>query len=492
MKPGRAAAWRPAARRLRHSIKGRLVALFLLFALATSLVFMAGLQRILQGGWQGYARPLVADYLDRLAADLGTPPDPARAAALVARLPIELRIEGPVVRWRSDGAAYGDADRSVDGKADGNADGNRAQPHGRDRWRHRDGDAQLDDWGLVRHSADGHRITFVLREPPDSLRPRLLGWATLALLLVLTLAAYAAVRRLLRPLEAIGAGVERYGRGEFGTPIVVPRQDELGALAGRVNEMATRLHGMLEAKRGLLLAISHELRSPLTRARVNAELVDEGAARDALLRDLAEMGALITSLLESERLTQGHAALHTEPVDLAALLAEVRDEVAPAAVLDIDPALVAVPAVQGVQGVQGVPGVQAVPAVQAVRAAQAVQADPTRLRLLLRNLLANAGRHAAEAAQPPRLFLRREADGRLAIGVRDFGPGVPATELPRLAEAFYRPDDARTREAGGVGLGLYLCRLVAEAHGGALRLVNAEPGLEAAMVWPAVTGAAAR
>jgi signal transduction histidine kinase len=69
-------------------------------------------------------------------------------------------------------------------------------------------------------------------------------------------------------------------------------------------------------------------------------------------------------------------------------------------------------------------------------------------------------------AQPPQVFLRREADGRLALGVRDFGPGVPDNQIQRLSEAFYRPDSARTRAAGGVGLGLYLCRLVAQAHGG--------------------------
>jgi hypothetical protein len=82
----------------------------------------------------------------------------------------------------------------------------------------------------------------------------------------------------------------------------------------------------------------------------------------------------------------------------------------------------------------------------------------------------------------PELFLRHDPDGRLALGVRDFGPGVPEAQLAPLTQAFYRPDSARTREGGGVGLGLYLCRLVAQAHGGELRLRNA--ALEVAMVWP--------
>jgi signal transduction histidine kinase len=69
--------------------------------------------------------------------------------------------------------------------------------------------------------------------------------------------------------------------------------------------------------------------------------------------------------------------------------------------------------------------------------------------------------------------------------VRDYGAGVPAAQLAELGQAFYRPDSARTRSGGGVGLGLYLCRLVAQAHGGTLRLRNAEPGLEACAVWRA-------
>ena len=80
---------------------------------------------------------------------------------------------------------------------------------------------------------------------------------------------------LMRPLRAIRAGAVRFGQGDFSRPIAVRRRDELGDLAGQVNAMASGLQGMLDAKRQLLLAISHELRSPLTRARLNAELMPE-------------------------------------------------------------------------------------------------------------------------------------------------------------------------------------------------------------------------
>jgi signal transduction histidine kinase len=259
---------------------------------------------------------------------------------------------------------------------------------------------------------------------------------------------------MLRPLHYIGEGVARFGAGDFAQPIRKTRNDELGDLAERINHMATSLQGMLDAKRALLLAISHELRSPLTRARVNAELVGEGEHRDALLRDLSEMRDLISDLLESERLTTGHAALQTENVDLAALARDVvATQFAGATLtLELDAAL------------------------------GPVRADPMRLKLLLRNLIDNALRHSAGAARAPVVSLAREGTRGIALGVRDFGPGVTPEQLQRLSEPFYRPDSARVRATGGVGLGLYLCRLIAQAHGGELRIRRAEPGLEVALL----------
>ena len=109
--------------------------------------------------------------------------------------------------------------------------------------------------------------------------------------------------------------------------------------------------------------------------------------------------------------------------------------------------------------------------------------DPARMRLLLRNLLDNALRHSAGAPLPPELHLSTEGQG-IRIEVRDHGPGVPDEQIPHLAEPFFRPDTARTRAQGGVGLGLYLCKLVAQAHGGTFEVRNARPGLAVRVVLP--------
>jgi signal transduction histidine kinase len=287
------------------------------------------------------------------------------------------------------------------------------------------------------------------------------GWITLALLLGLLVGAYAYVRRLLRPLDDIRAGAERFGRGVFDTPIPLRRRDELGDLAGRVNTMAHDIKAMLDAKRGLLLALSHELRSPLTRARLNAELLPvagEGSApreREALLRDLGEMRDLISDLLESERLASPHAALQRETVDLAALAREVAADMPQAAAVELDLAPDLPP----------------------------LALDRMRVRLLLRNLLDNALRYSAGAASPPRVSLQAVEGGGVLLEVRDFGPGVDPSQLAHLTEPFFRTDGARQRATGGVGLGMYLCRLVAQAHGTQLELRNAAPGLAVQVLW---------
>ncbi len=115
-----------------------------------------------------------------------------------------------------------------------------------------------------------------------------------------------------------------------------------------------------------------------------------------------------------------------------------------------------------------------------------LQLDPTRIRLLVRNLLDNALRHSAGASAAPQITVHW-TDGQLSIAVRDFGTGVEENQLPNLGQPFFRPDAARTREGGGVGLGLYLCRLVAQAHGGSFAVRNAHPGLAIEIALPAAT-----
>jgi signal transduction histidine kinase len=459
--PPKMSSWKRAKRRVAHSIKLRMVLVFLLLAAAMTFVVVTGAQKAFSMGWREAARPLLMDYVDRLATEIsaGGSPSVERAQAITERLPLTVRIEGPRVQWASH-----PEQKTPDWQREGPADEGR---FGREDW----GGGK--DWEriLQRQTADGHRIDFGINEEVFERRPRLIGYALTALLL-LTLLAWLYVRRLLKPLDAIGEGARRFGAGDFSQPIperCLHGPDELGELAQTINTMGQDIHQMLEAKRALLLAISHELRSPLTRARLNTELLPETAdvnpQRQALLRDLQEMASLITDLLESERLAANHTALQREPLPLVPLAREVvaevlarqpaRPDARPEVTLMADPDL------------------------------PMLALDPARMRLLLRNLLDNALRHSAGAAQPPELHLKASDSGGIDIEVRDHGPGAAEDQIPHLAEPFYRPDTARTRAQGGVGLGLYLCKLVAQAHGGTFTVRNARPGLSVRVCLPA-------
>ena len=351
---------------------------------------------------------------------------------------------------------------------------------------------------IERSTPDGHRLVFgidrhAMLARHDGSDPLARG---LVALLLLTLLAWWYVRRTLRPLDAISAGARRFGQGNFDDPIPAAwtrRHGELGELASTLNTMGEDIRQMLDAKRSLLLAISHEMRSPLTRARLHTELLPEDdpevqPQREALLRDLREMSALVEDLLESERLSDRHVALQRESLDLAVVARGVIAELQTRH-----------------------PGVEV--ALQVPTELPAQYLDATRLRLLLRNLLENAVRHGGGGRDSDRkgahgrtmpdeggnttahtaaslghteapdtdaiavVHIDRIPTGGCVIEVRDWGPGVPEEQLSKLAEPFHRPDAARSRHAGGVGLGLYLCRLVAQAHGGRLALENAHPGL---------------
>lgn len=219
-------------RRWRRSLRVRLVLMFVMLALVMAAVFMGGMKKSFSTGWAEAAKPMLTDYADRLVAEIGTPPDVSRAQALVARLPITIRIVGPKVNWDSN-------------------PGGANSPGG---WMHDREDVFGGDKWFIRPTADGHRVIFGWSPKLWQLAPRVIGWATLGLLLSCVLLAYAYVSRLLRPLIDIREGAQRFGRGEFTQPIPVRRNDDLGDLAERINTMAEDIQAMLDAKRGLLLA----------------------------------------------------------------------------------------------------------------------------------------------------------------------------------------------------------------------------------------------
>lgn len=254
-----------------------------------------------------------------------------------------------------------------------------------------------------------------------------------------------AVRRLTAPVRTLAAAAEALGRDVNAPPLPEGGPTEVATAAIAFNTMAARIRRFVQDRTELLTAIGHDLRTPITRLKLRAEFVEDDEQRAKMLGDLEELEAMVSATLAF-----GRDARTTEPVaslDLAELLRTILDETGDAW-----------PDYSERLRYDG-------PAHLTVRA------RPLALKRALANLVANAVTYGGGC----RLRLIPPSDGTVVIEVEDDGPGIPPGELERVFEPFHRLEPSRSRETGGVGLGLPIARNILRAHGGDVTLANRPP-----------------
>jgi signal transduction histidine kinase len=246
--------------------------------------------------------------------------------------------------------------------------------------------------------------------------------------------------------------VARLSAGQF--DVVLPRgaRDEFGTLAAAFNQMVQRVRDMIVARDQLLLDVSHELRSPLTRLKVALELLPPGERRQQMTADVAEMEIMIAELLELERLRDGRG-LQLARQDLLPVLRDVAERFRDRA-----------PGVRLTLGTQELP----------------LDIDVDKLRIVFRNLLENAIKYSLPDSRPVQVSAAADADS-VVVRVSDDGPGIPDGDLANVFEPFFRVDRSRSKKTGGYGLGLSICKRIVEAHGGAIAVEN-NPGRGASFI----------
>jgi signal transduction histidine kinase len=301
-------------------------------------------------------------------------------------------------------------------------------------------------------------------------RTRLLALGLAGLLALLGLSAFLLARPLTRRLAVLEDGAARIARGELGHRVPAEtRGDEIDRLGNAMTDIAAQLGELLRGQRSLLANVSHELKTPIARMRVLAELLGDRAQKlpdpehpaarrirqgiDEFEQDLRELEVLVQDLLASGRLELSgpHApALQRARIDLAPYLARVAGPFA--ATVDVQPPELA------------------------------LDGDALLLDRLLRNLLSNARRACPEGQVTisARAGAEGQSQGQIELAVEDEGPGIPPAERARIFDAFYRLDDARARDHGGTGLGLYLCAQIARAHGGTIAAEDRPGGVPGA------------
>lgn len=269
------------------------------------------------------------------------------------------------------------------------------------------------------------------------------------LILGVMIAAALVIRALSAPLRAMATAADAAGHG---TQVLMSERGprDLRVLARAFNAMQQRIANLLASRTRALAAVSHDLRTPLTRLRLRSEAIDDAFARAALSKDIDEMEKMLNSVLTY--LAGEAAGEEAQLTDLAALAMTVADEAADAG-MDVR--------YDGPDSLS-------------------VAISRLRVKRALTNLVENAVKYADAAV----VRLDRDGEG-VHLVVEDDGPGIPAEQLGTAIEPFQRLNDARPRNTDGLGLGLSIVSHTMEQEGGELRLSNREPhGLRADMYFP--------
>ena len=299
--------------------------------------------------------------------------------------------------------------------------------------------------------SDGTGVSFESREARRlPLWPRRVLQNMLIMLAVLAVLSFFSVRWVTRPLHRLAKAAEELGRDINRPALPEAGPQEVRRAARAFNAMQERLSRYIRTRTGILTAMSHDLKTPITRLRLRAELLDQAELRDKFVRDLAEMEAMVNATLGYMRGLDDREALR--PIDVRAM----------ADAMQADSEELGRP----VQ-VSGNP-------------LRPFLGKPEGLKRCLQNLLDNAVRYGAN----PEIVIE-DGDRALVVHVRDCGPGIPEDQLERVFEPFYRLESSRNPGTGGSGLGLSIARNIAQSMGGDLVLRNREGGgLEAKLTLP--------
>ncbi len=251
------------------------------------------------------------------------------------------------------------------------------------------------------------------------------------------------VRRATRPVAKLADSAERFGRGEDVGLLPEMGPADIRKATRAFNEMQERLSRFVKDRTRMLAAITHDLRTPITSLRIRAEMIEDEEAREKILETLAEMQNLTEAALDFAR--QEASDEETRSVDLVALFDSLCADLA-----DLG---------QAVEFKNNEP--ERLP----------YACHPLALKRALRNVIENAVRYGGQAEVDISL-----TDQEVCINVSDKGPGIPEEEREQIFEPFFRLEESRNRETGGIGLGLAIARTIVRSHGGDIRISDSEQG----------------
>jgi signal transduction histidine kinase len=294
---------------------------------------------------------------------------------------------------------------------------------------------------------DGHNGIFWIRGTVLPFPARfgfIVGSIALILLVVFSFI-FSALRRLLHPVKTLIDGTNAVAAGNLDITVPVRGSDEFSVLSDSFNKMVSAIRTMLSQKKQLLYDVSHELRSPLTRIKIALEMIPQSDCKTDIMHDVREMEIMIDELLETARLEQSSVALIHREVDIVALIRELTEQYT-----------IAEKSVE----------------LNCALPERLLDGNPELLRKAFRNIIENAIKYSVTSTVPVQIGIT-QTDTSVQVVITDHGCGIDEKSIGQIFEPFFRADFSRTRDTGGYGLGLYICKRIIDSHKGTIHVESA-------------------
>jgi signal transduction histidine kinase len=418
--------------KIHHSIFMKMVSILLLIGFIVLLAVVLFYKSIMGDRFERIAQKNIENYARYIVNDIGVPPDTIRAKKIAQQYYFHIRYESSAFFWATSPEIPAASEISNEEQFS---------------YKTRPGMGWMRHRYFIIDNADGSQFVLTPDIGSSSQHHQEVFFGLLVLLTVIFLVAFFLFRHVLKPIRWLDTGVKKIGMGDLNHRIPEGKKDELGDLTRAFNTMTQRIRKMIYARDQLLMDVSHELRSPITRIKVALEFLPDSKNKTYIDNDINEIELMITEILESERLKGEHGQLLLEKTGITELIrdtAKLFDNCPPGIILQLPDAPVE------------------------------LTLDYKRMQIVIKNLLDNACKYSKEGSAPVKVKLDKMPD-IIKLTITDDGIGIPEEEIPYLFEPFYRVDRSRSKKSGGYGLGLNLCRKIVEAHGGVITIAN-NPG----------------
>jgi signal transduction histidine kinase len=434
-------------RNIFQSLSLKLTAVFMLTAFAYLFLLTIGVRQIiLDDEVRETLDYYQSSYLENVFEDLQYPPTQARAEQLVSSMPFDMKIIGSDIDWSSHQEFPNLDVLSFESR---NWDLIQIKTDieiGQDTYIEGGEFARYMNRSFLKVPYGDYIVVLVNPKMSQAVHTTFLFETFLAISLLILLIAFLVVQKMISPIQTIQDGTTRIGSGELQHRITIKQKDELGILAKEINLLAKNVQDMLEAKQRLNLGVSHELRSPITRARLQIEMLEQSQHKEELLNEINAMETIISNLLDSEAINYGHKKLDLKTFHIESKIKALISKA---------------PYLENIQT-----------SISSDINNLEIEADEVLFEVMLKNVLENASRFTPSNRALIELTLEEINSQSIHITIRDFGPGFNKDDLEKVTEPFFRTSQSRSRESGGFGLGLYLSKQIVLAHAGFLKIKN--------------------